>query len=186
MCVFAFSFSIVDLVLIAQGINDASGFSAFLQAVKKQPVALIIVLMTFFFVWSLLGLWGFHCYLTGTNQTTNEEIKRSFTNETNPWTRGCCSNLTSTVCGPKQPKQVQFRQLVSVEDVEQGRALTSVTPAAPLRARDDFESTGYQTRASKKKDKSGYSPASRKDSDSIEDSTTTSSPAESSTSPSST
>eukprot|EP00163_Fabomonas_tropica_P009430 TRINITY_DN1922_c0_g2_i1.p1 TRINITY_DN1922_c0_g2~~TRINITY_DN1922_c0_g2_i1.p1 ORF type:complete len:220 (+),score=28.39 TRINITY_DN1922_c0_g2_i1:277-936(+) len=39
MCVFAFSFSIVDLVLIAQGINDASGFSAFLQAVKKQPVA---------------------------------------------------------------------------------------------------------------------------------------------------
>ena len=45
-----------------------------ISAMSETPASVIEALMAFFAVWSVLGLAGFHSYLAGTNQTTNEEV----------------------------------------------------------------------------------------------------------------
>ena len=45
-----------------------------ISAMSETPASVIEALIAFFAVWSVLGLAGFHSYLAGTNQTTNEEV----------------------------------------------------------------------------------------------------------------
>ena len=47
-----------------------------ISAMSETPASVIEALIAFFAVWSVLGLAGFHSYLAGTNQTTNEEVRR--------------------------------------------------------------------------------------------------------------
>lgn len=46
------------------------------EVIKKAPFTVIVVFICFFSIWSVIGLAGFHTYLTTSNQTTNEDVSR--------------------------------------------------------------------------------------------------------------
>jgi len=49
----------------------------FLEALKESPTSAIVVVISFFGMWTVFGLAGFHTYLIAVEQTTNEDVKLS-------------------------------------------------------------------------------------------------------------
>lgn len=70
LCVFVFSCVITHIVFVARD------HDSYLEAVKETPASVVEVVVCFFSVWSIMGLAGFHTYLTTSNQTTNEDVSR--------------------------------------------------------------------------------------------------------------
>ncbi|XP_076357087.1 palmitoyltransferase ZDHHC14-like isoform X3 [Tachypleus tridentatus] len=108
LCVFIFSCIITHLVLLSRR-------NGFLDAVKDSPASVIEGVICFFSVWSILGLAGFHTYLTTSNQTTNEDIKGSFSSRRgqdifNPYSQGSfVCNCVAMLCGPEPPSLLDRR-----------------------------------------------------------------------------
>lgn len=50
------------------------GDEQFTEVVKKAPFSVLVTLICFFSIWSVIGLAGFHTYLTTSDQTTNEDV----------------------------------------------------------------------------------------------------------------
>lgn len=49
-----------------------------LDAISESPTSVIVVIITFFSCWSVIGLAGFHTFLAASNQTTNEDVSKYF------------------------------------------------------------------------------------------------------------
>ncbi|XP_014210173.1 palmitoyltransferase ZDHHC18 [Copidosoma floridanum] len=115
LCVFIFACSVTHLIMLT-GDNKL-----FVEAVKSSPGSVVVGLVCFFSVWSILGLAGFHTYLTTSNQTTNEDIKGSFTSKRgqesfNPYSHGnICGNCFYVLCGPAPPSLIDRRGVVTPE-----------------------------------------------------------------------
>lgn len=115
LCVFIFACAVTHLILLTK--NEET----FLDAVKKSPGSVIVGVVCFFSVWSVLGLAGFHTYLTTSNQTTNEDIKGSFSSKRgqdsfNPYSQGnVCANCFYVLCGPIPPSLIDRRGIVTRE-----------------------------------------------------------------------
>ncbi|XP_048510530.1 palmitoyltransferase app isoform X2 [Athalia rosae] len=115
LCVFIFACAITHLIMLTT--NDRP----FLEAVKLSPGSVVVGVICFFSVWSVLGLAGFHTYLTTSNQTTNEDIKGSFTSKRgqesfNPYSQGnVCGNCFYVLCGPAPPSLIDRRGVVTPE-----------------------------------------------------------------------
>jgi len=45
-----------------------------LEALKESPTSAVVVVISFFGMWTVLGLSGFHTYLIAVEQTTNEDV----------------------------------------------------------------------------------------------------------------
>lgn len=115
LCVFILGGAVTHIILLAK--EDRPYF----EAVKESPASVIVALVCFFSVWSVMGLAGFHTYLTTSNQTTNEDIKGSFSSKRgqasfNPYSKGnICSNCCHILCGPSPPSLIDRRGLVPPE-----------------------------------------------------------------------
>jgi palmitoyltransferase ZDHHC9/14/18 len=48
------------------------------EAISESPTSVIVVIITFFSCWSVIGLAGFHTFLAASNQTTNEDVSSYF------------------------------------------------------------------------------------------------------------
>ncbi|XP_028913765.1 palmitoyltransferase ZDHHC14 isoform X3 [Ornithorhynchus anatinus] len=95
-----------------------SQHSGFLNALKDSPASVLEAVVCFFSVWSIVGLSGFHTYLISSNQTTNEDIKGSWSNKRgkenfNPYSHGnIFTNCCAALCGPISPSLIDRRGYV--------------------------------------------------------------------------
>ncbi|CAH0558355.1 unnamed protein product [Brassicogethes aeneus] len=134
LAVFIFACAIAHLILISK--EDSRQF---LDAVKESPPSIIVALICFFSVWSILGLAGFHTYLTTSNQTTNEDIKGSFTSKRgqesfNPYSQGnVCSNCFHILCGPLTPSLIDRRGLLTESYMAELARPITTEPVLPMK-----------------------------------------------------
>ncbi|XP_061071964.1 palmitoyltransferase ZDHHC14-like isoform X2 [Conger conger] len=111
LTVFIFAFVITHIIL-------RSHRSGFLNALKDSPASVLEVVVCFFSVWSIVGLSGFHTYLISSNQTTNEDIKGSWSSKRgkdnyNPYSYGnIVTNCCAALCGPLPPSLLDRRGFV--------------------------------------------------------------------------
>ncbi|XP_057651416.1 palmitoyltransferase app [Diorhabda carinulata] len=133
LAVFIFACAVAHLILMTKDDRE------FLDAVKESPPSVIVAVVCFFSVWSILGLAGFHTYLTTSNQTTNEDIKGSFTSKRgqenfNPYSEGnVCLNCFHILCGPLTPSLIDRRGVVTESyRYENSRTVTNA-PTLPLK-----------------------------------------------------
>ncbi|XP_032440407.1 probable palmitoyltransferase ZDHHC14 [Xiphophorus hellerii] len=108
LTIFIFSFVITHVVL-------RSNRTGFLTTLKDSPASILEVVVCFFSVWSIVGLSGFHTYLISSNQTTNEDIKGTWSKKEgkdnyNPYSYGnVLTNCCAALCGPLPPSLIDRR-----------------------------------------------------------------------------
>ncbi|XP_034659281.1 palmitoyltransferase app isoform X1 [Drosophila subobscura] len=119
LAVFIFSCSVTHLVLLMKTEQEV------FEVIKKAPFTVIVVFICFFSIWSVIGLAGFHTYLTTSDQTTNEDLKGSFSSKggprtQNPYSRGnICLNCCHILCGPMTPSMIDRRGIATDEYIQQ-------------------------------------------------------------------
>lgn len=114
LCIYIFACVLTHLILRSKDDN-------FLHAMRDSPASVIEAIVCFFSVWSVIGLAGFHTYLVGSDQTTNEDIKGSYSAKRgqenfNPFSQGSIlRNCLVVLCGPTPPSLIDRRGFVVPE-----------------------------------------------------------------------
>ncbi|NWH97143.1 ZDHC9 Palmitoyltransferase, partial [Tichodroma muraria] len=123
LTIYIFTFNIVYVALKSLKIG-------FLNTLKETPgtypsmsltiFTVLEVLICFFTLWSVVGLTGFHTFLVALNQTTNEDIKGSWTGKNrvqNPYSHGnIVKNCCEVLCGPLPPSVLDRRGILQQEE----------------------------------------------------------------------
>ncbi|KAM3867280.1 palmitoyltransferase ZDHHC9 [Diretmus argenteus] len=124
LTIYIFTFDIVHVVM-------RSVDSGFLNTLKVTPGTVLEVLVCFFTLWSVVGLTGFHTYLISLNQTTNEDIKGSWSGKNrvqNPYShKNIIKNCCEVLCGPAYPSVLDRRGLMQEDS---SVPATSATPSS--------------------------------------------------------
>ncbi|KAJ8732376.1 hypothetical protein PYW07_014975 [Mythimna separata] len=129
LAVFVFACAVTHVALLARG----AGLAA---ALRATPASAVVAAVCFLSVWSVLGLAGFHTYLASTDQTTNEDIKGSFStrrgvSNPNPYSRGnACANCWHVLCGPLAPSLIDRRGVLRDEMPPHFARVVTTPPAA--------------------------------------------------------
>ncbi|KAM4555754.1 palmitoyltransferase ZDHHC9 [Odontesthes bonariensis] len=109
LTIYIFTFDIVHVVM-------RSVDKGFLNTIKETPGTVLEVLVCFFTLWSVVGLTGFHTYLISLNQTTNEDIKGSWSGKNrvqNPYSHtNIIKNCCEVLCGSTYPSVLDRRGLM--------------------------------------------------------------------------
>lgn len=109
LTIYIFTFDIVHVVMRSMN-------GGFLNTLKETPGTVLEVLVCFFTLWSVVGLTGFHTYLISLNQTTNEDIKGSWSGKNrgqNPYSHeNIIKNCCEVLCGPTYPSVLDRRGLL--------------------------------------------------------------------------
>ncbi|CAK5085624.1 unnamed protein product [Meloidogyne enterolobii] len=94
----------------------------FMDALKETPPSLLTGVINIISIWSVLGLSGFHIYLLALGQTTNEDIKGTFSQKLhpqvkNPYNSGnCFKNILNAICVPEYPSLLNLRGYLPPEE----------------------------------------------------------------------
>lgn len=109
LTIYIFTFDIVHITM-------RSVVNGFLNTLKDTPGTVVELLVCFFTLWSVVGLTGFHTYLISLNQTTNEDIKGSWSGKNrvqNPYShKNIIKNCCEVLCGPTYPSVLDRRGLM--------------------------------------------------------------------------
>uniref|UniRef100_A0A1I8BVH8 Palmitoyltransferase n=1 Tax=Meloidogyne hapla TaxID=6305 RepID=A0A1I8BVH8_MELHA len=94
----------------------------FMDALRETPPSLLTGVINVISIWSVLGLSGFHIYLLALGQTTNEDIKGTFSQKLhpqvkNPYNTGnCFKNILNVICVPEYPSLLNLRGYLPPEE----------------------------------------------------------------------
>lgn len=116
LCIYIFAFSVTNLVMLTQQKGTI------MAALSVSWASSVEIVISFFAIWSVVGLTGFHTYLTSTNTTTNEDMKGSWKKKAtigNPFSRGSCgANCCHILCSPTPPSRLKPRSFATKEHHE--------------------------------------------------------------------
>lgn len=98
LCIYVFTLSLVRLIKLSD--EDHRSFD---DAIKKEPVAIALIVYTFIAAWFVGGLSVFHLYLVVTNQTTYEHFRKRFGPNGNPYDKGFPRNIFEACCELRTP-----------------------------------------------------------------------------------
>jgi len=133
LCVYVFACVVVHIILLSKDLQN------FIECIQQTPGSLVVALICFFSVWSVLGLAGFHTYLSTVNQTTNEDIKGTFSTKRspengNPYTYGgMVANCCGILCATESPSLIDRRGFVEA-DIEVHSPVTVTTAHSAVTA----------------------------------------------------
>ncbi|NXA32483.1 ZDHC9 Palmitoyltransferase, partial [Eudromia elegans] len=132
LTIYIFTFNIVYVALSEFGCRD--GCNPRLFPVLNCVLTVLEVLICFFTLWSVVGLTGFHTFLVALNQTTNEDIKGSWTGKNrvqNPYSHGnIVKNCCEVLCGPLPPSVLDRRGILQQEESAAQEETCTRGPAA--------------------------------------------------------
>ncbi|NXI54353.1 ZDHC9 Palmitoyltransferase, partial [Chloroceryle aenea] len=157
---FILSLSLLTIYIFTFNIGGVPGVVTRLgwdcsQAVPLTLLTVLEVLICFFTLWSVVGLTGFHTFLVALNQTTNEDIKGSWTGKNrvqNPYSHGnIVKNCCEVLCGPLPPSVLDRRGILQQEESTAPEESCPRGPRAP-------EPAGGQAEESRAQQKDGSPP----------------------------
>ncbi|XP_013207805.1 probable palmitoyltransferase ZDHHC14 isoform X4 [Microtus ochrogaster] len=137
LTVFIFAFVIAHVILRSQQ-------TGFLNALKDSPASVLEAVVCFFSVWSIVGLSGFHTYLISSNQTTNEDIKGSWSNKRgkenyNPYSYGnIFTNCCVALCGPISPSLIDRRGYIQPDTPQPAAPSNGITMYGATQSQSDM------------------------------------------------
>ncbi|NXL10590.1 ZDHC9 Palmitoyltransferase, partial [Mesembrinibis cayennensis] len=118
LTIYIFTFNIVYVALREVRVVCLGAVTGCSQSLTVLTV--LEVLICFFTLWSVVGLTGFHTFLVALNQTTNEDIKGSWTGKNrvqNPYSHGnIVKNCCEVLCGPLPPSVLDRRGILQQEE----------------------------------------------------------------------
>ncbi|CAH1799989.1 unnamed protein product, partial [Owenia fusiformis] len=138
LCIYIFACVITHLVLRAQPPNN------FLIAMRESPASVIIIIVAFFSMWTVFGLCGYHSYLIAGANTTNEEIKGTFSSKRNhenfnPYSQGgVFTNCMAIICGPIPPSLIDRRGFVIPDPTQTTNGLPQENNAVNVRPENNY------------------------------------------------
>ncbi|KHN31279.1 Putative S-acyltransferase [Glycine soja] len=102
------------------------------KAMIKTPASIALIIYSFISVWFVGGLTVFHTYLISKNQSTYENFRYRYDQQSNPYNKGVAANFREIFCSCIPPSKNNVRSKIPIpkepSDSSRRRVVKSLSP----------------------------------------------------------